>query len=184
MKFQQSGCLCAAKRTGRAMAIGRPVCFGSSGGTYELSCISVFSWVIILCNYRGNVKKKLHFLHKSGRFCLLNFLLRNMRERNARKSLLIRYFRHARLRDAILVNSPVKGNTFWPSLFLAAQMFETQEPFSSWQSMSNTHSSPTVNINKINCLHSLLSHEQPYSHLLVLYTPRLLARAILNDSIM
>jgi len=34
MKFQQSGCLCAAKRRGRLVGCWA-VEFGSSGGTYE-----------------------------------------------------------------------------------------------------------------------------------------------------
>ena len=114
----------------------------------------------------------------------LNFLLRNMSERNARKSLLIRYFRHVRVRDATLVNSPVKGNKFWSSLSLEVQMLLSQELSLNWQSMSNTHSSPTENIKKLTYLYPLFSSEQPYSHLPVLHIPRLLARAILNDSVM
>ena len=94
------------------------------------------------------------------------------------------YVRHVGVRDAILVNSPVKVNTFWSSLFLEAQMFVTHWPLSNSQSLSNTHSSPTVNIKKKNYLLPLLSNEQPYSHLPVLHIPRLLARTILNDSIM
>jgi hypothetical protein len=110
--------------------------------------------VIILCNCRRDIHKKLHFYIQVGDFGtvsrVLYLLLRNKSKRNARKYLLIRYVyvRHVRVRNAILVNSPVKVNTFCSSLFLATQMFVTHWPSSNSQSLSNTHSSPTANIKK------------------------------------